>query len=62
MTRVARSRWFRGVIILLAAALVALEAAALLVRTSSTVGPGGCCSPRIRVPFNSRIEGSKCAG
>jgi hypothetical protein len=24
------------------------------------VGPGGCCSPRNRVLFNSRDEGSKC--
>ena len=26
------------------------------------VGPGGCCSPRHRVPFNSRDEGSECVG
>jgi len=24
------------------------------------VGPGGCCSPRHRVTFDSRDEGSKC--
>jgi hypothetical protein len=26
------------------------------------VGPGGCCSPRHRVPFNSRDEASQCVG
>ena len=26
------------------------------------VGPGGYCSPRHRVPFDSRDEGSKCVG
>ena len=26
------------------------------------LGPGGCCSPRHRVQFHSRDEGSKCVG
>jgi hypothetical protein len=32
------------------------------VAASLQVGPGECCSPRHRVQFNSRDEGSKCVG
>ena len=30
-------------------------------RANRTLGPGRCCSPRHRLPFNSGNEGSKCA-
>jgi len=36
--------------------------AALSSRAAYTVGPAGYCSPRHRVLFNSRGEGSKCVG